>query len=241
MARVHFRQRRSDQLVDQVIGLHAEALAPGDFNVGAALILFGKHVAKIHGAARSQSHHFIREVMIVVGLFGETHAAQCLDHVVLRIGLARVDDVIDGIRVSEMRQSGCRLVVVLGGDPAAIAVGIDMEQVIAEVEAKLVELPQVIRDVFADVADGAIGAHNHLGFFIGIFAVRTCGSCATHHPAAGILAFCLLVEDAFFFHQPECGIPKMQMEDLTFARQKLVFNAKPHHGFKMASQDRGGH
>ena len=41
LARVHFGARGGDELVDQVVGLDAEAFAAADFDVGFFLVLFG--------------------------------------------------------------------------------------------------------------------------------------------------------------------------------------------------------
>ena len=96
LARVHFGARGGDELVDQVVGLDAEALAPADFDVGPGQVFVGNVVAKFDGAARRERHHLIAEVRVVIGLFGIAHAAQRLNHVGLRVGLARVDHVVDG-------------------------------------------------------------------------------------------------------------------------------------------------
>ena len=39
MARIHLPQRSFDQFVDEIVGLHAETLAPGDFDVRPSLVL----------------------------------------------------------------------------------------------------------------------------------------------------------------------------------------------------------
>ena len=68
LARVHFGSRGGNQLVDQVVGLDAEALAAADFDVRPAAILFGNVVAKFHRAARRERDHLVAEVRVVIGL-----------------------------------------------------------------------------------------------------------------------------------------------------------------------------
>ncbi len=55
----------------------------------------------------------------------------------------------------------------LGGDPALVAVGITEELLVAEIAAEKAELPEVVGDVLADVADGAVRADDDLGVFVG--------------------------------------------------------------------------
>ena len=99
----------------------------------------------------------------MIGLRGVAHAAQSLNDVGLRIGLARVNDVVDGLRAAKVRMLGG---TVYRREPA-LAVGVGEEGEIAEVLAKEAELPEVIGDVFADVRDGAVGADDDLGILVG--------------------------------------------------------------------------
>ena len=46
-------------------------------------------------------------------------------------------------------------------------IGISEERLVAEVLAQQTKLPQVIGNVFADVGDGAVGADDDLGIFVG--------------------------------------------------------------------------
>ena len=61
-----------------------------------------------------------------------------------------------------------------------------------------------------------------------------------HHPAAFILALGFEVEHAGFFEFRERRIPEMQMKNFALARQEIVFNVQPVHGFKMAAQHGNG-
>ena len=132
MAAVHFRGGGGDEAVDEVVGFDAEAFAAGDLNVGAALVFLGDGVAQFFGTARGKRHHLVGEVGVAIRGFGVAQAAQGFDDVGLRVGLAPIDDVIDGLRSAKVRVVG---LAVLGGDPAGV-VGIWKKRQIAEVAAQ---------------------------------------------------------------------------------------------------------
>ena len=98
MARGHFFERLFDQRVDQVVGLHAQALAAGDFDVGPLLVFLGELDAQLGAAARRKRHHLVGEVDRLVGLLVVAQRAQAGHHDVLQIGLPRVDHVVDARR-----------------------------------------------------------------------------------------------------------------------------------------------
>jgi hypothetical protein len=108
--------RGGNELVNQVVCLDAEALAAAHFDVRAGEVFVRNSVAKLDGAARGERHHLVAEMRVAVGLLRVAHAAQRLDHVGLGIGLARVDDVIDGLRTAEVWM--VRLDSLLGRYPA---------------------------------------------------------------------------------------------------------------------------
>ena len=117
----------------------------------------------------------------------------------------------------------------------------------AEIAAEQAELPQVIGNVLADVADRAIGAHYHLGILVRLLSPRF-AACKLaldlpfgnsvpgyiqerlaivrpgHHPAALVLALGLVVEHAFFLEMLECPVPEMQAQDLAFPGQEIIFD-----------------
>ena len=64
-----------------------------------------------------------------------------------------------------------------------MAVGITIEAAIAKVATQQAELPQVISDVLADIADGTVGADDDLGVFVGA-AFRELGGSETIVPGA---------------------------------------------------------
>src|SRR6516162_8255187 len=101
---------------------------------------------------------------VMGGLVGIAKEANGFDHGVLGIALARVDDVVDGFDAAEVGMIGF---AVLGRDPTLVVVGITEEFLVSEVAAEETELPEMIGDVFADVADGSVGAYDDLGVFVG--------------------------------------------------------------------------
>ncbi len=113
------------------------------------------------------------------------------------------------------------------------------ETAVAEVATELAELPEMIGDVLADVADGAVRAHDDLLVFVGEFGFGLRGGRRTaHHPTSGVLAVILFIEDALFDHLLEGEIPEMQAQDFAFARQEVVLDVEPLHGFEMATENR---
>ena len=70
MPAVDFFLRRGDQRVEQIVGLHAEALAPRYLDVGLGAIFFADLVAELQRAARRKRDHLVGEVRVVRGLLG---------------------------------------------------------------------------------------------------------------------------------------------------------------------------
>ena len=104
----------------------------------------------------------------------------------------------------------------------------------------------MIGDVFADVANGSVGTNNDFLIIFGNLFRTTFGflclpgrgrcSSAPHHPAAVVLAFRLKSKHARFFEFGERRIPEVQVQNLALARQKVILDIEPVHGFKMAMQ-----
>src|ERR1700739_3065273 len=95
MARIDFFLGRSDELIEQVVSLYTESLAAADFNIGSGLVLLAERVAEFGGAARGKRDHLVRKMRVVIGGFVMAEAAQRFDDGILRLGLARVDGVVD--------------------------------------------------------------------------------------------------------------------------------------------------
>jgi hypothetical protein len=138
----------------------------------------------------------------VVGLFVVSQGAQPGDDYLLRVGLARIDDVENIMRMAEGWGAG--IVALAGGDPGLVAVGMFMKTPVMKVAVEEAELPKMMRNVFADISNRAGGAHDNFCFsFFGRFfrrcfrifsgGFRFCIRGAAirrelHHPAAGILS-----------------------------------------------------
>src|SRR5579859_2076206 len=177
-------------------------------------------------------------MMIVIRLLFVAQPAQGLDHIVLRITLARIDHVIDGAYTAEMLRSG---ITTLGGNPDLVSIGIAIKPAIAKIPPQPPKFPEVIRNVLTNIGDRAVRADNHLGIFIrsAIFTLGRLRARTLHHPASLIFAFGLEVEHALLFHLLEGQVPEVQMENLALLRKKVVLNIEPLHGFKMPPDDCG--
>ncbi len=88
VAGVYFGFGCGDELVEEVVGFDAEALAAADFDVGLGAVFVADGVAEVDGAAGREGDHLVAEVGVVVGGFGVAHAAKGRDDVVLRVVLA---------------------------------------------------------------------------------------------------------------------------------------------------------
>src|SRR5579875_532498 len=130
---------------------------------------------------------------------------------------------------------------------------------VAEIAPQKTKLPEVVGDVLAYIGHGAVGADNDLRILIGAFvwsvrivirlravyvwiAVRSrwTGGASGHYPATFVLALGLQVENAFFLQLPEGQIPEMQVQNFALARQQIVLDAQPQHGFKVPPQNGSG-
>src|SRR5579859_4114565 len=102
-------------------------------------------------------------MVIVLRLLGIAQSANGLDHIVLRISLARIYHVVDRMHAAKMRRAG---LAGFGGDPYIVPVRIAEEFAIPEVPAQQPKFPEMISNIFADVSYRAVGAYDHLGVFV---------------------------------------------------------------------------
>src|SRR4029453_16258884 len=78
----------------------------------------------------------------------------------LQIHLSRIDHVVDARGAPEW---GSVLLTIRGRRrPQHVTIGLSGEPAISKIAAEQAELPELIRNVFADVGDNAVGAHDHL-------------------------------------------------------------------------------
>ncbi len=164
MPAVDFLLGGSDQRVEQVIGLDTEPLTSRYLNVGLRAIFFFDLVTQLQRAARRERHHLVGEMRVVRGLFGVAQQANGLDDSILRIRLPRINDVIDRRDIAEVWMVSFAL---LGRDPDLMLIGIAIEPAIAKVAPQQPKLPQVIGDVLADIAHGAIRPYDDFRVFVG--------------------------------------------------------------------------
>ena len=64
---------------------------------------------------------------------------------------------------------------------------------------------------------------------------------ALHHPAALVFAFGLEVKHALGFHLLKSRVPEVQLQDVALARQKVILDVQPEHGFEVTAQHCRGH
>ena len=105
------------------------------------------------------------------------------------------------------------------------------------------ELPQMVRNVLANVGDRAIRAHDHLGVLIRQTRILHRDllrrARPPHHQAALVLPRRLLIQHAALHHQRARRVPEVQAENLALARQKIVLDPKPLHRLQMPPQHGG--
>ena len=162
MPRRDFFQRLLDQLVDEIVGLDAQPLAAGDFDVGLLLVLFGQLDPHLDAGARRERDHLVGESARWPRPVFEAERAQPGDHHVLQIRLARIDDVVDARAAAERRRARLRLRC---RRPHLVPVRIRVPLAIVEILAQQAEFPKLIGDVLADVGHGAVRAHDDLAVF----------------------------------------------------------------------------
>src|SRR6266481_7799908 len=83
-----------------------------------------------------------------------------LSHNFLRIGLTRIDHVVDDLATAEIGTRNLRLSfrIWLGRRyPRCLAVVMRAERFVIEIEPKLSQLPKLIGDVLAGISHGAVG------------------------------------------------------------------------------------
>src|SRR5579862_2595229 len=103
---------------------------------------------------------------VVIGGFSVAQAPERLNDSVLRLRLPSVNDVVYLGHVAEV------WMIFLSLDrryPAIVLIGIAEKLAVSEVSPEQPELPHVVGDVFAHIADGAVGADDDLLVFLGDF------------------------------------------------------------------------
>ena len=143
--------------------------------------------------------------------------------------MANINHVVDHASAPERRMD--RLTRFRRCDPNTARV---IEVLVMKILVEKAELPKLVGDVFANVGDRTVGAHDDL---VVIVAFRI----DPHDPATFILAFVFKEDGVAGFHLLEGAIPELQMKDVAFARQQIVADADAVHRFQMATDDGHGH
>ena len=249
MALVHFLPGTGDQAVDQIVGFHALAFAAAHFDVGLFRVLGRNFVAELLGAARRQRDHIVGEMLQPIGLFGVAERAESLLDDLLRVRLARIDDVVHLMGVAEFR--GARLVGCGIRHPSFMAVGMTVKLVVVKIAAEQTEFPKVVGDVLADVGDGAARSYDDLGvgelgrfFLLGGRRIGARGRFLVgrklHHPAPGVFSAGGELNRALRFQLLERGVPEFQMQYFAFAREQVVVDAQAVERTQVGVNDGGG-
>jgi len=233
---VHFAPRLLLEAVEQVVGLHAQPLAPADLDVGALAVLVGQLRAQLLGAARRQRHDLVGEMHAPLGFVGVAQPAQPFEDDVLGVGLARVDDVehpVAGAEAGRLQVRGVRGGRRAAGRPHRVAVVVHAERLVMEVLVQPPDLPELVGDVLAGVGHGAVRADEDLGVLLPVLLVP-------HDPAAGVGARRLQLRRAARLELGEGGVPEVQVQDVALPRQDVVADVEPLHGVEVAVDDPGG-
>src|SRR5262245_33794498 len=102
-----------------------------------------------------------------------------------------------------------------------------IEKIIFEILIEEAELPKLVGNIFPDIRYRPIRSDDD-------FVILMSLGIETHDPASGILTLLLEKYGVFFPEQTEGMIPKLQVEDVAFARQKIVADIDASHGPQMA-------
>ena len=133
-----------------------------------------------------------------------------------------------------------------------------MKFLVVKIAPKQSEFPELIGDVFANVGNRTVGAHDYFGIVIfygrparcvtgcigPILIARFGGVRAfihAHHPASGIFSCFCKMDRVALFQQLKCGIPEFQVQNLALAWEEIVLNAQSFHCVQMTAHDGGSH
>src|SRR5262245_2967818 len=184
--------------------------------------------------------------MGALGSLRMSNSNQRLLEQLLKIRLSDVDDVVDVCRsaVAWMIRE-----TILAARRPQRTVGAFREDAVLEITAEQPELPELIRDVFADVGDDTVGPDDDLLTLLGVLFVPRCrladrqlgvgswgvGSCFQlflyrHHPAAREATLSTQVNGARGFQHLEGLRPEFQSKDVAFPSQQVVVDVHPRHG-----------
>ena len=180
-------------LVEQVVGLNAQAFPARDLDERASVIL--GLIAKGLGRGLGERHHLVGEVDGTLRFVRMVERRQRLNQQLLQVTLTRIDDVVDRSGLSErwdwpLSAVGRR--VAAGRRPERAAGVLVTEQAVAEVLAQEPELPELLGDVLAPIGHRPVRTNDDLeprvegvGGVVRDVLVFGQAFVDRHHPAAG--------------------------------------------------------
>jgi hypothetical protein len=134
-----------------------------------------------------------------------------------------------------------------------------VETVVVKIAVEQSELPEMQRDVLADIGDRAGGTHDNFGFgfFRRLLSLFSSGSGVRsalrsllrgsrlvgrqlHHPTPRILARSSQLHRATALQQLKRRIPELQMEDVALLRQQIEIDAQSVQGVQVEVVDSRG-
>ena len=146
------------------------------------------------------------------------------------------------MRVARPNGGALRLVLARGRRPQRARIRLRREEAVAEVETKQPELPELIREILADVGDDAVRTDDHLLRCSGRRprSSRRLAPSAfldPHHPAAGELALGLQEHRALRLERLEQVRPELQPQDVALVGEQVVADVQPRHRLEMGAHD----
>src|SRR5574342_120829 len=106
-----------------------------------------------------QRHHLVGKVMRALGALRMSNGDERLLEQLLQIGLPHVDDVVDVRRAAEWRMLAHPVLTDRGPERSVSTI---RKHPVLEVAPEQPELPELIRDVLADIGDHAIRTDDDL-------------------------------------------------------------------------------
>src|SRR6266853_887377 len=101
---------------------------------------------------------------VTVGGLAMPKSAQRLNYGILRLGLPRIDHVINFGHIAKVRMI---FLSVSSRDPALMSIGIAKEFPISKIASQQSKLPHVVSNILTDISNRAIRTHDDFLIFLG--------------------------------------------------------------------------
>jgi len=147
--------------IEQIVDLDADALPARDLDerLPCLFAVRGDAVAERPRRRVRQRHHLVGKMNRILGFDGMSERPQRLAEQRLQVHLTRVDDIVNPLRVAERRR---RLSIVGRRGPQFAAVPLREVSPVLEVAAEQPQLPELVREILADVGDDAVRSDDYL-------------------------------------------------------------------------------